>query len=173
MDGAVLRARAALAPLCQLEAKTVKLGTTASRDENANELYERLLTIQNAARLEFPDTVANTAVRAAFRLGLFPPRGEEEEELPLPGPAQVSLQGTDPGTYLLGLAAENDDPSVTGYDVFERFEGGAWVKVGDNVPGGDFPQLGLAAGNYEVKAQARNATGVGPESDVIALVVPA
>jgi hypothetical protein len=39
-------------------AKTVKLGTTATRDENANALYERVLITQNAARLQFPDTVA-------------------------------------------------------------------------------------------------------------------
>jgi hypothetical protein len=156
----------------QESAKAGKLGTTATRADNADSLYERLLTIQNAARLQFPDSVGNTEVRAAFRLDLFPPAGEVEEELPLPGPAQITLQGTDPGTYLLGLSAENDDPSVTGYDVFERFEGGAWVKVGDNVPGGDFTRMGLAAGNYEVKAQARNATGVGPDSDTIALTVP-
>jgi hypothetical protein len=35
-----------------------------------------------------------------------------------------------------------------------------------------FVEATTAAGSYEVNAQARNATGVGPESDTIALTVP-
>ena len=52
----------------QESAKSGRLGGTADRDANANDLYARLLTIQNAANLQWPDTAPNTEVRAEFLL---------------------------------------------------------------------------------------------------------
>ena len=60
----------------QETAKSTKTGTTGGRNTVANQLYESLLTIQNAANLQWPESnSANVSVRAEFRLGKFPPRG--------------------------------------------------------------------------------------------------
>ncbi|MBI3852882.1 MAG: hypothetical protein HY298_21720 [Verrucomicrobia bacterium] len=68
----------------QETAKTTRTGTTGTRNRNANDLYERLLTVQNAANLQWPERdSSNAAVRAEFRLGRFPPRGGSP---PKPGP---------------------------------------------------------------------------------------
>jgi len=59
----------------QEAAKSSKAGATAQRNEYANDLYERLLTIQNAADIQWPaNLAANTTVRGEFRIGMFPPR---------------------------------------------------------------------------------------------------
>jgi hypothetical protein len=55
-------------------AKGARANQTATRNRDANDLYERLLTIQNAANLQWPASGGNIAVRAEFRLGLFPPK---------------------------------------------------------------------------------------------------
>lgn len=60
----------------QETAKSDKLGDTSTRNTDANDLYERLLTIQNAANLQWPANDPghdNTSVRDQFRLGKFPP----------------------------------------------------------------------------------------------------
>jgi hypothetical protein len=135
--------------------------------ELQEEMEDFVTTALNQGRAQYPE---GTAERAAID-GI--PTDGGSTPLPLPGPAQVTLTGTDPGTYSLELAAENDDPSVTGYDVWERLVGAPdFAKVGDNVPGGQFVRMGLAAGEYDVKAQARNATGLGPDSDVVTLTIP-
>jgi hypothetical protein len=69
----------------QETAKDQKKGTTGERNEQANELFERLLAIQNAANLEWPaDMAGNEAIRGQFRLGTFPPKsrgkGKKSEE---------------------------------------------------------------------------------------------
>ena len=47
---------------------------TLLKNADAAVAYEHILTIQNAANLEFPAThAANAPIRAEFRLGLFPP----------------------------------------------------------------------------------------------------
>jgi hypothetical protein len=49
-------------------------GGTGTRNHTANDLYERVEAIQNAANLQWPASVpANSVIRAKFRLGLFPP----------------------------------------------------------------------------------------------------
>ena len=55
-------------------------GATTARNQQANQLYDNLLTLQNAADLEWPEdpedeTADYTAIRAEFRLATFPPRG--------------------------------------------------------------------------------------------------
>jgi len=58
----------------QEDAKVEATGGTGTRNRTANELYDRLLTIQNAANLQWPEiNSANDTIRAKFRLGLFPP----------------------------------------------------------------------------------------------------
>jgi hypothetical protein len=58
-------------------AKGAKKGVTGDRNQQANELYEHLLTIQNAANLQWPSRDGqNLAVRAEFRLGIFPPKAK-------------------------------------------------------------------------------------------------
>lgn len=62
----------------QETAKSDKLGDTSTRNRDANDLYERLLTIQNAASLQWPADDPdhdNTSIRDQFRLGKFPPHG--------------------------------------------------------------------------------------------------
>ena len=54
--------------------KTVRIAATDERNGAANDLYEGLLTIQNAANIQWPERVeANRAVRREFRLDVFPP----------------------------------------------------------------------------------------------------
>ncbi|MEN9573158.1 MAG: hypothetical protein RL514_1013 [Verrucomicrobiota bacterium] len=56
-------------------------GATTQRNQQANQLYDNLLTLQNAADLEWPEDPEDeeeadyTEVRAEFRLATFPPRG--------------------------------------------------------------------------------------------------
>ncbi|TAL05987.1 MAG: hypothetical protein EPO07_02590 [Verrucomicrobia bacterium] len=67
----------------QEAAKTTKASSTGDRNAKANELYEALLTVQNAANLQWPESNgANATIRAEFRLGKFPPRnsGNSEEK---------------------------------------------------------------------------------------------
>ncbi len=55
-------------------AKGGKKGVTGTRNRNANDLFDGLLAIQNAANLQFPEDVpANIAIRVEFRLDTFPP----------------------------------------------------------------------------------------------------
>jgi hypothetical protein len=50
--------------------------STGLRNHDANALYDSLQTIQNAADIQWSaEIAANTGVRAAFRLDVFPPRG--------------------------------------------------------------------------------------------------
>jgi hypothetical protein len=79
-------------------AKGSRLAATNDRNGTANDLYEGLLTIQNAANIEWPERVeTNTGVRAEFRFGFFPPRrngngngngnGNHQPTPPTPPPA--------------------------------------------------------------------------------------
>ncbi len=71
----------------QETAKADKTGSTDSRNTAANNLYEGLLTVQNAANIQWPDRdTANSVVRAEFRLGLFPPRSTKKVTPPTPAP---------------------------------------------------------------------------------------
>jgi hypothetical protein len=77
----------------QEQAKITRKGTTGERNRQANDLYERLLTIQNAANLQWPSSNRlNEPIRASFRLGTFPPRrsatGAPSELEQTPEPAQ-------------------------------------------------------------------------------------
>jgi hypothetical protein len=54
---------------------------TGKRNRDANDLYDQLQTIQNAASLEYPDTdSSNAPKRAAFLLGKFPPHGGNKKK---------------------------------------------------------------------------------------------
>lgn len=58
----------------QEDAKVEATGGTGTRNRTANELYDRVLAIQNAANLQWPaGNSGNDTLRAKFRLGLFPP----------------------------------------------------------------------------------------------------
>lgn len=74
----------------QEDAKTDATGSTGARNRTANDLYDRLLTIQNAANLQWPDGGSgNATLRAKFRLGLFPPprpAGSAKPPTPTPTP---------------------------------------------------------------------------------------
>jgi hypothetical protein len=77
----------------QEQAKILRKGATGDRNRQANDLYERLLTIQNAANLQWPSSNRlNEPIRASFRLGTFPPRrsatGAPSEPEQTPEPAQ-------------------------------------------------------------------------------------
>jgi hypothetical protein len=50
--------------------------STSTKNADAADLYERLLTIQNAADLQWPaSNPANAGIRDQFRLNVFPPAG--------------------------------------------------------------------------------------------------
>ena len=74
----------------QESAKGDRKNSTALRNRSANELYEGMLTIQNAANLQWPQRNGTTSpARAEFRLEVFPPRtvnGEKKPESPTPSP---------------------------------------------------------------------------------------
>ena len=60
---------------------------TTLKDTDAADLYERLLTIQNAANLQWPATdPANAGVRDEFRLNIFPPDNHAPPAPPQPTP---------------------------------------------------------------------------------------
>ena len=61
---------------------------TAVKTAGAADAYEHVLTIQNAADLEFPAIdPANAPARAEFRLGIFPPDHHVPPAAPTPTPA--------------------------------------------------------------------------------------
>ena len=61
--------------------------STTTKNTAAADLYERLLTLQNAADLQWPDTdPANAGLRDQFRLNTFPPAGGSSPP-PTPPPA--------------------------------------------------------------------------------------
>jgi hypothetical protein len=72
-------------------AKDAGIGSTGQKNTQADDLYDRLLTIQNAANRQWPDTdPANVQARADFRFGKFPPKdhgGHHVEPPPTPAPA--------------------------------------------------------------------------------------
>jgi len=71
------------------KSKSGAKGATAQKDADAALLYENLLTIQNAADLEWPASdPANAGVRDEFRLNTFPPdHGGNSTPAPAPTPA--------------------------------------------------------------------------------------
>lgn len=72
-------------------AKDASLGSTGTKNTLADDLYDRLLTIQNAANRQWPDTdPANAQIRADFRLGKFPPKNHGGQHMePPPAPANT------------------------------------------------------------------------------------
>ncbi len=72
-------------------AKDASVGSTGQKNAQADDLYDRLLTVQNAANLQWPDgDPANAQTRADFRIGKFPPKdhgGHHVEPTPTPAPA--------------------------------------------------------------------------------------
>jgi len=75
---AFTNARGALgsADLTQETAKGGAKDATTDRNHDANDLYDHLATIQNAADLQWPaEDPDNGGMRGEFRLDTFPPRG--------------------------------------------------------------------------------------------------
>jgi hypothetical protein len=71
LDAAIAAAAAGLLP--QQPGKSEEKEQTAFLVSEGNDLYDRLLDIQNAADIEWPASdPANVAVRAKFLLGVFP-----------------------------------------------------------------------------------------------------
>jgi len=67
--------------------------TTTQKDTDDAMLYEKLLTIQNAADLEHPATdPANAGVRGEFLLGVFPPDHGGDHAQPPPAPATAATK---------------------------------------------------------------------------------
>lgn len=67
--------------LDQDEALADRAMMTAALTRKANALYDDCLAVQNAARLEYPSTVAGTeAARARFQLDTFPPRDRSQPD---------------------------------------------------------------------------------------------
>jgi hypothetical protein len=65
----------------QTEAFADRAELTADLKRASNDLYDKLLTVQNAARLEYPSTRPGTeAARARFLLDTFPPRDRSQPD---------------------------------------------------------------------------------------------
>ena len=59
----------------------MEIAGTDARNAAANEFFDSLLTIQNAANIEWTARKDdNRAMRDSFRLGLFPPAGKKAKE---------------------------------------------------------------------------------------------
>ena len=72
----------------QQSGEIAAIKATAVKTSDAAAAYDHLLTIQNAADLEFPATnPANAPTRTEFRLGLFPPTHHTPDVAPMPTPA--------------------------------------------------------------------------------------
>ena len=71
-------------------AKDASIGSTSQKNVQADDLYDRLLTVQNAASLQWPESDPSSAqIRADFRIGKFPPKdhgGHQVEPTPTPPP---------------------------------------------------------------------------------------
>jgi hypothetical protein len=84
-------ARAAFGPAEQYRETSIggAKDKTTAKNADATQLYANLLTIQNAADLEYPAAnPANAGTRATFRLGIFPPdHGGNHAPAPAPTPA--------------------------------------------------------------------------------------
>jgi hypothetical protein len=83
-------ARDAFGPAEQYRVKSISgaKDTTTQKNTDAATLYENLLTIQNAADMEWPATdPANAGVRDEFQLGIFPPDHGGNHAPPTPPPA--------------------------------------------------------------------------------------
>jgi hypothetical protein len=71
----------------QQDSQSVAITGTDDRNTAANSLYDDLLTIQNAANIEFSNSDPNNrGTRDAFRLGIFPPAGGSAKPPPPPTP---------------------------------------------------------------------------------------
>ncbi len=84
-------ARTAFGPAEQFRVQSTSgaINTTTTKNTDAATLYENVLTIQNAADLQFPaSNPANAGVRGQFLLGIFPPdHGGNHAPTPTPTPA--------------------------------------------------------------------------------------
>jgi hypothetical protein len=89
----------------QETAKDGRVGATSARNAQANQLYDNLLTIQNAANLQWPASdAANIAIRGEFELETFP---KDARATPVPktytaagfGAAQANGLLTERGTF--------------------------------------------------------------------------
>ncbi|HUB87321.1 MAG TPA: hypothetical protein VMB22_05475 [Verrucomicrobiae bacterium] len=79
--------------------KDAGIGSTGVKNTEADDMYDRLLTIQNAANRQWPDSdPANAQTRADFRFGKFPPKDHGGQHVePTPAPAvQTSTTVTQP-----------------------------------------------------------------------------
>ena len=66
-------------------AKSTPTASTGDRNAKANQLYAALVTVQNAANLQWPaNQSANGSIRAEFRIGKFPPRSGTPPKPPTP-----------------------------------------------------------------------------------------
>jgi hypothetical protein len=83
-------ARTAFGPAEQFRTQSIggAKDTTTTKNTDAATLYENVLTIQNAADLEWPATdPANSGVRGEFLLGIFPPDHGGNHTVPPTPPA--------------------------------------------------------------------------------------
>lgn len=71
----------------QETAKGTGTGATGDRNGVANDLYDGLLAIQNAANNKWKASKpANATIRGEFRLGIFPPNPPVKKKTPAPAP---------------------------------------------------------------------------------------
>ena len=87
-------ARNGFGPAEQYRVKSISgaKDTTTQKNADAATLYENILTIQNAADLQWPAAdPANAGVRGEFLLGIFPPdHGGNHAPSPAPTPATTT-----------------------------------------------------------------------------------
>ncbi len=87
LSSAALFSRRLPASTTQQSGQSDAKKATGVKATDAADAYEHILTIQNAADLEFPATAqANAPARAEFKLGIFPPDHHVPPAAPTPTP---------------------------------------------------------------------------------------
>jgi hypothetical protein len=81
----------------QQDSESIKITGTDDRNTAANALYDDLLTIQNAANIEWSDKDHNNrGTRDSFRFDTFPPKAAETKAAPPSGPGGSSSTASKP-----------------------------------------------------------------------------
>ena len=153
----------------QPSGKSDGMKATGLKNSDAADAYDHILTIQNAADLEFPDTdPANTPTRTEFLLGIFPPT---RHATPPPAPTGLTLTaaGTGKVTAAWTLLAE-------------ALKYGVWLKVGGVDPAYQqvatvttlaYTLTNLPSGQtVSVQITGENSGGDGLPSGPVQIIVP-
>ena len=163
---------AAGADTTQNAAKGDPVDATTELTTLANELYDNLLKIQNAAGIQWPDgDPANKGVRKEFLLDTFPPKNPLKKP---DTPANVAVTPGATGSAILNATWDNttytDDYTAIAKN---KTTGVEITRVTVPDPHATLTLTGTPAGTkVDITVTARNATGESNATDPITATVP-